>query len=165
LEDKSFRSDLYYRLTRFTLTVPPLKDHKEHIPELIQTTIRTYCQTNRISEPAISPQLMDKLSGYHWPGNIRELKLVIQRALIHYETHGFFNESCFEPPFRKKNNQDMMDLYTFLCDEIITRRTDLKKIEKDIINMLIDKFDGDIITASKETGIFRDKFYRNRSSR
>ena len=82
MQDKQFRKDLYYRLNVFALTVPPLRDRREDIPELAQSFI-DYIST-RIGSfvTKIDKQSVQKLSGYHWPGNVRELFNVLERAML-----------------------------------------------------------------------------------
>lgn len=82
IEKKEFREDLYYRLNVFPIICPPLRDRKEDIPLLV----RHFCQKHegkigkRIS--SIAPEVMTALMDYDWPGNIRELENIIERAMI-----------------------------------------------------------------------------------
>ena len=77
IEQGKFRQDLYYRLNVFELNLPPLRERKEDIPELVEYFIKKY-STRPIS---ISSSALDLLIKYNWPGNIRELEHVIQRAV------------------------------------------------------------------------------------
>jgi formate hydrogenlyase transcriptional activator len=78
----NFREDLYYRLNVFPITVPALRNRKEDLPDLIQYFIATKCKEyNRLLEQ-VSTADMERLIDYRWPGNIRELKNVIERAVI-----------------------------------------------------------------------------------
>ena len=82
IEKKEFREDLYYRLNVFPITCPPLRKRKEDIPLLV----KHFCQKHetkigkKISN--VSPVVLDALMAYDWPGNIRELENIIERALI-----------------------------------------------------------------------------------
>jgi len=82
IEKKEFREDLYYRLNVFPITCPPLRDRKEDIPLLV----KHFCQKHegRIGKKVtdIQPRVMEALMSYNWPGNIRELENIIERALI-----------------------------------------------------------------------------------
>lgn len=75
VHQKSFREDLLYRLNVVTLEVPPLRERKEEIPELIDHFLANYYFPAR--PPLLSPQARQTLIDYHWPGNIRELRNVI----------------------------------------------------------------------------------------
>jgi formate hydrogenlyase transcriptional activator len=82
IQDKQFRSDLYYRLAVFPLTVPPLRDRPEDIPALITHFVEMFsCRMFKQIEH-IPPGTMRGLCSYRWPGNIRELQNVIERAVI-----------------------------------------------------------------------------------
>jgi formate hydrogenlyase transcriptional activator len=82
VENKQFRSDLYYRLNVFPITIPPLRDRREDIPLLIRYFTQKFArQLNRPVE-RIPAGTMDALTAYAWPGNIRELENLIERAVI-----------------------------------------------------------------------------------
>jgi len=77
-----FRRDLFYRLNVFPLTVPSLRDRREDIPLLVRHLVDRHSRLLRKSIDAVPPAAMQALEGYDWPGNIRELENVIQRAII-----------------------------------------------------------------------------------
>ncbi len=77
VERNEFRADLYYRLNVFTITVPPLKDHRDDIPLLVDNIIKMQGFHKKFNKSA-----MDALDSYDWPGNIRELRNVVERACI-----------------------------------------------------------------------------------
>ena len=80
--DKRFRSDLYYRLNVFPITIPPLRNRREDIPALVDHFMRMYAgRLNRRVEP-VSPSALKALTEYDWPGNVRELANVVERATI-----------------------------------------------------------------------------------
>lgn len=79
MEQGLFREDLYYRLNVFTIHVPPLRERAEDIPLLAEHFIRTSNVNNHL---VISPAAIKLLMQYHWPGNIRQLSNVIERAII-----------------------------------------------------------------------------------
>ncbi|MEA2696294.1 MAG: hypothetical protein QOI66_565 [Myxococcales bacterium] len=78
----TFRRDLYFRLNGITLTIPPLRERVSEIPRLAQTFARQICQEMSRVEPAISSAALALLEGYSWPGNIRELKNFMERAVL-----------------------------------------------------------------------------------
>jgi DNA-binding NtrC family response regulator/PAS domain-containing protein len=81
-----FREDLWYRLSVFPLTVPPLRQRKEDIPLLVSFFIKRFNKEMGKTITSVPKAVMDRLLAYPWPGNIRELKNVIERAVI--TTHG-----------------------------------------------------------------------------
>lgn len=80
IADKNFREDLYYRLKVIELKLPPLRERKEDIEELVKYFVKKYSPENK--EILISNESLQILENYNWPGNIRELENVIQRAVI-----------------------------------------------------------------------------------
>ncbi len=80
--DKSFREDLYYRLNGFTLSIPPLRERRDEIPVLSEYFMRKGSKRYGREPLSFSKNLMDTLTGHHWPGNLRELENVINRYLV-----------------------------------------------------------------------------------
>ncbi|TLY34846.1 MAG: sigma-54-dependent Fis family transcriptional regulator [Nitrospirae bacterium] len=78
----AFRSDLFFRLNVVNLTLPPLRERTEEIPELARTFLKKYCQEAKKPMMQISPQAMKMLTAYPWPGNVRELQNAIERAVV-----------------------------------------------------------------------------------
>jgi two-component system response regulator AtoC len=77
-----FRADLYYRINVVRLHLPPLRDRREDIPELVRHFVQLYGRRLGLSVSAVSPSAMRLLMEYAWPGNVRELENVIERALV-----------------------------------------------------------------------------------
>ena len=82
VEEGSFRSDLYYRLNVFPMTIPPLRERVEDIPALALHFARQCSRRMGRAAPSIPEKVMDALKRWSWPGNIRELQNVIERAVI-----------------------------------------------------------------------------------
>jgi formate hydrogenlyase transcriptional activator len=80
--EKQFRSDLYYRLNVVPVCLPPLRERPEDIPLLVEHFVKRFARKLGKSIELISPVTMDNLRRYSWPGNIRELENVIERAVI-----------------------------------------------------------------------------------
>lgn len=82
VEAGEFRSDLYYRLNVFPITIPPLRDRQEDIPILVRYFAQRYATRMKKPIETIPTKTMERLAGYPWPGNIRELENLIERAVI-----------------------------------------------------------------------------------
>jgi formate hydrogenlyase transcriptional activator len=82
IADREFRSDLYYRLHVFPIRIPPLRDRKEDIPQLVSYFVQKFAKQMQKNIEAISPAVMKGLTAWDWPGNIRELENFIERAVI-----------------------------------------------------------------------------------
>ncbi|HEY2496318.1 MAG TPA: sigma 54-interacting transcriptional regulator [Candidatus Angelobacter sp.] len=86
IESREFRSDLYYRLNVFPIRIPPLRERPEDVPLLVRYFTQKYARRMEKQVESIPSGAMKKLSGWHWPGNIRELENFIERSVI--LTHG-----------------------------------------------------------------------------
>ena len=82
MEKGEFRHDLYYRLKVVDLHLPPLRDRKGDIPELVGLFIRQNNQRLGVNIQDVTPRAMEALINHPWPGNIRELRNVIERAML-----------------------------------------------------------------------------------
>jgi formate hydrogenlyase transcriptional activator len=82
IDDKSFRADLYYRLSVFPIWLPPLRDRPEDIPSLVRHFARKYAEQMNKTVEAIAPETMEAMLSYNWPGNIRELQNFVERGVI-----------------------------------------------------------------------------------
>jgi transcriptional regulator with PAS, ATPase and Fis domain len=82
LRDGRLREDLYYRLNVFSIELPPLRDRKQDLSLLIQSFIEEFNVRDRRSVRALTPEAMRLLTEYDWPGNVREVRNVIERATI-----------------------------------------------------------------------------------
>jgi DNA-binding NtrC family response regulator len=96
VRDGRLREDLYYRLNVFTIELPPLRDRRADIPLLVQTFLNEFNTRNNKAVRAVDQEAMYLLERYPWPGNIRELRNVIERATILAE--GDFIEAKHLPP-------------------------------------------------------------------
>src|SRR5215467_5325859 len=85
----TFRRDLFYRLAVFPIRVPSLRERVEDIPLLVQYFVARYSKESGKSIPHIGKQTLEHLQSYHWPGNIRELQNIVERALILSEADNF----------------------------------------------------------------------------
>lgn len=82
IKEGTFREDLYYRLNVVTIKIPPLRERKDDIPPLVDYFIGLYCRENERNKLEISKEAFDILMKYNYPGNIRELENIIERAVV-----------------------------------------------------------------------------------
>jgi two-component system response regulator AtoC len=144
MNDGKFRSDLFYRLNIFPIHVPPLREHKEDIPELIQNFLKEMGNKN------ITPQARRLLIEYDWPGNIRELVNVLERAVIIADTT--IDETHLAAEIRKNQSQHL--LYD-IPDEGIQ----IDEVEKKIITSALKKAGGNKTRAAELLGVTRRRLY------
>lgn len=97
VREELYREDLYYRITVYTLTIPPLRDRKEDIPELVSFFLQKFCQLFRKEKIALSPSALRILIEYSWPGNVRELENLVQSLLVNCESNSSIEPSDLPP--------------------------------------------------------------------
>ncbi|MCF6364768.1 MAG: sigma-54 dependent transcriptional regulator [Bacteroidales bacterium] len=155
VEEKLFREDLYYRLKVFQITIPPLREHKEDIPLLVNYFIEEFNFQFRKKIEGTDPKVKDLMIKYNWPGNIRELRNVMERAVI-LESDNILHEDSLPGEIRENISKDSQcHPYDFnIPDEGIS----LYEIEKEFIKKALEKTANNQTKASKLLGISRDTF-------
>jgi two-component system, NtrC family, response regulator AtoC len=81
LEEGSFREDLYYRLNVVAIDIPPLREHKEDIPALVDFFLSRFAKESGKPVRGVTPAALQKLMDFHWPGNVRELENILERGV------------------------------------------------------------------------------------
>jgi DNA-binding NtrC family response regulator len=82
VKDGSFRTDLFYRLNVVSITLPPLRDRLDEIPQLAELFLKKYCRDAKKPVMKFSPPALNKLAAHRWPGNVRELQNAVERAVV-----------------------------------------------------------------------------------
>lgn len=116
MEEGRFREDLYFRLNVLNIKIDPLRERKEDIPLLVNHFIQHYCEEHRIEHKLITPQAMNQLIAYGWPGNIRELKNTMEKLIVLVESDKVQPEDISTILNLKKASKskfNMVESYTF----------------------------------------------------
>jgi len=151
-QEGTFRLDLYYRLSAFVVTVPPLRERREDLPDLARHFIQNHKFSRRIDK-AVTPTAMRELIAYSWPGNIRELKNVVERAII---LSGDKKEIRPEHlTFSTIHNKKKFG-FELLFDHEPT----LEEIEKHYLKILLGKYSGHRLKVAETLGISERNTYR-----
>ncbi|HOP05166.1 MAG TPA: sigma-54 dependent transcriptional regulator [Tenuifilaceae bacterium] len=112
IDEGRFRSDLFFRLNILPITIPPLREHAEDIPVLVNHFVSLLNRKTGKTVDAIPKKTMDLLQEYHWPGNVRELENIIERAHVLSVGRKLEVGSWFNPSKTKlNNNPPMLSLY------------------------------------------------------
>ena len=150
-----FREDLYYRLARFPLNVPPLRERQEDIPLLAQHFVNLFADEMGIPIPEITDGAMSILVAHTYPGNVRELKNAIERALI--ESSGKTIE-----PHQLHLNMAGDALASEVKEESLfdDLPLNMEQAEWALIQRAMAQTDGNIAQAARLLGINRMKIYR-----
>lgn len=150
VRSENFREDLLYRLNTIHISIPPLRERKEDIPELIDFYLEKFKSKYKKQELKCTPAITKRLQNYLWPGNIRELKHAIERAVI----------------LSDSNKLSVSDIYSDSqtinsADQSYSEQSNLnlEKNEKIIIQLAINKSKGNYTKASELLGISRRTLY------
>ena len=130
MKEEKFRPDLYYRLNVIHIQVPPLKRRKEDVPPLVDHFIRKYSERERKKIEGISAEAMNSILNYSFPGNIRELENIIERATIFCE--GSVITSADLPIFLKeKKEEKLIQEGLSLKDKV--RQLEIREVKKALL--------------------------------
>ncbi len=156
IKEGRFREDLYYRLNVIPIELPPLRDRKQDIPILVEHYLKKSIKDNELSSKTIERDALDLLTSHFWPGNIRELRNILERLSI--LVHG--------DVIRGKDVKD--SLLGFKKANEMAERGDLKhakdEFERQYIIRTLQNFEGNVSRASKALGIERTHLYRKLKS-
>ena len=150
-----FREDLYYRLARFAVEVPPLRDRREDLPLLVQHFSVLCGNEMGMEAPAWTEAAMAVLEAYHFPGNVRELKNIVERALI--ESAG---EDILPEHLHLRTVRIPLTDSAAAKDFVAGLPLDFQQAEVALIQRAMAETDGNITEAAKLLGINRTKIYR-----
>lgn len=154
VEQKSFREDLFYRLKVFQIELPPLNNRSSDIPLLARFFIKQFSEQFNKSINGMSSEAETLLKNYHWPGNIRELRNVIERAVILESTNTIQIENLpleiNSITHHRKESNGKLDI------EIPNEGFSLEELEKDIIKKALEKVNHNQSKAAKLLSITRD---------
>jgi two-component system response regulator HydG len=148
VEDGNFRKDLFFRLTVVPITLPPLRQRKEDIPELAEHFLNKYAEKNNRLIRGYTPDAVDQLMRYNWPGNIRELENVVERTVI--MSRGELITSDALPISLKGPDTDSDEQGA----EVFAGRP-IKEVEKELIIKTLERTDNNITRAAELLGISR----------
>jgi len=147
-----FRLDLYYRLSTFVIKVPPLRERRDDIPSLLEHFIQNHSFSRRINK-TFTDEALKSLVAYNWPGNIRELKNVVERAII---LSG--NQKPIHPEHLTfSNSPDNAELEVQLSYD---HEPTLEDIEKSYLQQLLTKYSGHRAQIASVLGVSERHTYR-----
>ncbi|WP_207647891.1 sigma 54-interacting transcriptional regulator [Alkaliphilus peptidifermentans] len=135
VEDGTFREDLFYRLNVIPITLPPLRERPEDIPLLVKHFVEKICKNEKKKVKNISSDVYSILQAYHWPGNIRELENIIERAIA-LNDGNLLDSSCLPDYLALQKKIESEDLINIINDQIAP----LEEYEKAIIKAALKKY-------------------------
>jgi DNA-binding NtrC family response regulator len=164
VQSKNFREDLYYRINVFRIYIPPLRDRKDDIPELVNVFVNRFGTLSGKKINKLDPSAMDKLISYHWPGNIRQLQNSIRRALLITTNDTLLPEHFDFPDLDANDLRNIESLEDGLSKlEAALRRGDvlpLSEVEEVFIRRALNATNGNISAAAEKLDVGRSTVYR-----
>ena len=146
VKEEIFREDLYYRLNVFSIVLPPLRERRSDIPLIARYILNKYAQSMNKNVTDFSPQALEMFAGYDWPGNIREVRNAVERAMV-----------------VAKGNQIQVDDLSFPFPSPSPSRPSggesLEEVEKDQIEKILNQTKGNIAQAADILKISRLTIY------
>lgn len=156
----TFREDLYYRLNRMPIHIPPLRDRKGDIPLLCERLIQKINQDYGRNVEGVTANAMKHLSQYHWPGNVRELENILGRAIIFMNYHET-EIDLHHMPNLKIVEEPKIESASLLVEQGETLNKMLEKYEKKIIAQTLEKLKGNKTETAKMLGLsVRNLYYK-----
>ncbi|BCO08012.1 hypothetical protein GF1_03880 [Desulfolithobacter dissulfuricans] len=149
-----FRSDLYYRLSVVTICIPPLRERMDDVPLLADHFLAKYRHINPTVE-ALAPESYDVLLGYDYPGNVRELENIIERAMIIETTEMLRPESLLIHQTGSAKGSPAIERPVAAPDTF-----DMKEVEKKHILHVLAACEGKKIEAARMLGINKITLWR-----
>ncbi|MDL1873439.1 sigma-54-dependent Fis family transcriptional regulator, partial [Deltaproteobacteria bacterium PRO3] len=173
VKEKKFREDLFFRLNVIPIHLPPLRERKEDIPLLCEYFLAKLSQETGVPRKTLSPEAMQMLEGYRWPGNIRELENVIKRAAIlsanetlHVQDFAFFLGKGAEDTQREIEEMGLEELIASRLQSFLAKLGDLETTnlyetimemaERPLIRLILKQTGQNQIRAAKILGINRN---------
>jgi two-component system nitrogen regulation response regulator NtrX len=161
IEESSFREDLYYRLNVVSIEMVPLSHRAEDIPTLAQYFLDRFVTQNGLSKKVFSQEALLALQAYHWPGNVRQLKNVVEWVLI---MHGSKEEHKVVPlmlPPEIMDNTPALLKSDHLAEVIsLPLRDAREKFERDYLLAQVARFSGNISQTATFIGMERSALHR-----
>jgi DNA-binding NtrC family response regulator len=153
----TFRQDLFFRLARYSITTPPLRDRIEDVPSLAEYYLKVFAAEMGRQPPLLSPEGMVALKAYHFPGNVRELKNIIERALIESGGETILPEHLHLQRAEQLHSPATNGHRRHLASDLPLNLADAEEL---LIQRALDETDGNIAEAARLLGVNRTRIYR-----
>jgi len=151
VEENMFREDLYYRLSVVTIKIPALSERKDDIPLFVKHISKNVCNRTGKIINGFSDEFINALIQHDWPGNIRELENVIERAIILTKNSYLTKDSL--PEYLRCETDQVLQTSSQANDK------SLKRIEYEVIKKVLDETNGNVTQAAKVLGVSRNTVY------
>jgi two-component system response regulator PilR (NtrC family) len=150
IAQKLFRKDLFYRLNVIKIEIPPLRQRKEDIPQLVKHFVEIYARENRKEVEGVSEDVFEILDAHDWPGNVRELENLVERAIV-LSPSKLITQASLPPFLLRKGEVD--DEALIASEESLDLRDRTQAFQKKIILAALKKTKGVQNKAAKLLGL------------
>ncbi len=147
VQEKNFREDLYYRLLGLPIEIAPLRERGNDVLILAKYFIDGFCRDNKINKKTLTEDAQQKLLQYNFPGNVRELKSIIDLAIV--MSDGDIIET-----------QHIMLSGNANSSQLLMKEIPLREYERQIIQHYLDKYNRDVLLVAKKLDIGKSTIYR-----
>ena len=151
VQDGRFREDLYHRLNVISITLPPLRERKEDIPDLAQFFLKRFSLDAKKHFTAITDEALEKLTGYGWPGNVRELANVIEHAVV-LGQDGVISVADLPPTISGDDPSTKAESFSY--------RNAVDNFRRELVSRVLAQNRGNRITAAKTLGLHEKSLIR-----
>jgi len=151
-ENGTFRRDLYYRLLVFPIEIPPLRDRREDIPILVEGFMEKMNRFSTKKVKGIAPEIITMLQQYHWPGNIRELENVIERAHVLESSKALTAQNFPTEIVNRETRTQTISVDPHHTLDTV-RKTVVEKAEREYLCRLLELHNGRIDSTAEAAGI------------
>jgi len=159
IEEKRFREDLFYRLNVVPVAIPPLAERRDDIPALAEHFFTRYANEQGVSAPEIAPEAMAALQAYDWPGNVRQLRNVVERTVILAPRERLATiEADMLPDEITGRSNDTDQGFSALMG--IPLRDARESFEREYLRIQIRRFSGNISKTAGFIGMERSALHR-----
>jgi len=146
IETKEFREDFYYRISTIVIDIPPLRDRKEDIPQLVNQFIHDLFNEMKRPYKGMDPEVHEQLMAYDYPGNVRELKNIIERLAV-LSVDGWISKEDINFTSRKRVNKNM------------TLKDYRGQLEKEFIQSILEENNYNMTQSAEQLGISRRQLF------
>lgn len=143
----NFREDLYFRLLGLPISIPPLREREKDILLLSKYFLDGFCEENKMEEKYLSKQAKEKLLTYSFPGNVRELKAIVELAAVMANN-------------KEITEEDIIFNSTNQLSDFFKQEHTLKDYTNQIIEYYLDKYNGNVIQVAEKLDIGKSTIYR-----
>jgi two-component system, NtrC family, response regulator AtoC len=147
VKEGRFREDLYYRLLGIKVDLPPLRERGSDILMLAKLFVSEFCKENKLPQKDFSPQAREKLLNYHYPGNVRELKAIIEIAAVMSE-----GKIIEEEDIQLHQSADV--------DNFLAQEMSLEEYTARIIRWYLDKYNNNVLKVAEKLDVGKSTIYR-----